>query len=591
MSKHIIVVLLAVMMLVCFIGCSDQTKEEGSSTSVSPSNTASESTEETEEPASGMNEPGVLPIVNEVTPLTLGVTASSKVSSYEDCYWHEYVLEQTNIDLQFITFPEEEPNTKFSLMVSAGEELPDVYLTASFTSSEILNYGANGTFIDCMEYFEDGSAYYFYQAENFTESDYESIFQRLTSADGCFYGYPRYNSSLGGIPQFDWCVNVEWLDYLGLDMPETLDDFTNMLIAFRDGDPNQNGIADEIPYYDNPQWNGQTQYQLINLFVYYDPYYHFNVTDGQLWVPYVTDEFRDACEYLNMLVSEGLMSSYSFTTSTGDSVKLTVDQDGTDIVGLIGGYYAWSYTDESALFDYDYLPLPEGPSGVKWSPNRIATCGLCGFITSSCEDPDLAFHYLDFHASNYFTLRYGEEGVDWYSADSEGFDEQFPYLCALGQMYDAVPTHAFINDVWSAANTEATSKVLQIDYPVLISGLSIAGQCYKEPSYATRSELIENNASVSAYIDYLYWTNGPDKTGLIPDEVVYNLIYTEEETENISEIGKTIESYVKECVAQFAVGNMDIDKDWDSFVQSLYDMGLQEYIDVSQTAYERMMAE
>lgn len=42
-------------------------------------------------------------------------------------------------------------------------------------------------------------------------------------------------------------INKVWLDKLGLEVPTTLAELKEVLIAFRDGDPNGNGIQDEIP--------------------------------------------------------------------------------------------------------------------------------------------------------------------------------------------------------------------------------------------------------------------------------------------------------------------------------------------------------
>ena len=43
-------------------------------------------------------------------------------------------------------------------------------------------------------------------------------------------------------------TNTEWLDRLGMEMPTTLDEFYNMLVAFRDEDANGDGDpTNEIP--------------------------------------------------------------------------------------------------------------------------------------------------------------------------------------------------------------------------------------------------------------------------------------------------------------------------------------------------------
>ena len=42
-------------------------------------------------------------------------------------------------------------------------------------------------------------------------------------------------------------VYMPWLEELGLDVPTTTEEFHDMLIAFKDGDPNRTGRADTIP--------------------------------------------------------------------------------------------------------------------------------------------------------------------------------------------------------------------------------------------------------------------------------------------------------------------------------------------------------
>ena len=43
-------------------------------------------------------------------------------------------------------------------------------------------------------------------------------------------------------------INAAWLNKLGLAVPTTIDELTDVLRAFRDDDPNGNGLADEVPY-------------------------------------------------------------------------------------------------------------------------------------------------------------------------------------------------------------------------------------------------------------------------------------------------------------------------------------------------------
>ena len=76
--------------------------------------------------------------------------------------------------------------------------------------------------------------------------------------------------------------------------------------------------------------------------------------------------------------------------------------------------------------------------------------------------------------------------------------------------------------------------------------------------------------------------------GQYPDEIVTNLVYTDEELNEISEISTAISNYENEAIVLFVTGEMDIEKDWDSYVQQIKDLGLDKWLSVAQQAYTRM---
>jgi putative aldouronate transport system substrate-binding protein len=63
--------------------------------------------------------------------------------------------------------------------------------------------------------------------------------------------------------------------------------------------------------------------------------------------------------------------------------------------------------------------------------------------------------------------------------------------------------------------------------------------------------------------------------------------FNEEETDLINDIQATIQSYVNESITRFVLGDLDIEKDWDGYLRELDAMGLAQYMETSQTAYDR----
>jgi putative aldouronate transport system substrate-binding protein len=71
-----------------------------------------------------------------------------------------------------------------------------------------------------------------------------------------------------------------------------------------------------------------------------------------------------------------------------------------------------------------------------------------------------------------------------------------------------------------------------------------------------------------------------------PKEVISDFPYTKEEIEQIANIKTTIDAYVYDMAVAFITGNKSL-SEWDNYLKELDKMGLNEYIAVSQKAYER----
>ena len=127
-------------------------------------------------------------------------------------------------------------------------------------------------------------------------------------------------------------INRTWLDRLGLQPPTTWDELRDVLVAFRDQDPNGNGQADEIPFalrptVDNPDDPLEQPYQLSNdgwhLFMNstgvptqlnepagWDKY---AVRQGTIWNYADSSQLRQVAAFLMSLTAEGLIVDDVFT--------------------------------------------------------------------------------------------------------------------------------------------------------------------------------------------------------------------------------------------------------------------------------------
>ena len=56
----------------------------------------------------------------------------------------------------------------------------------------------------------------------------------------------------------------------------------------------------------------------------------------------------------------------------------------------------------------------------------------------------------------------------------------------------------------------------------------------------------------------------------------------------MTELQNTIFTYVIESFARFIMGDMSLDTEWDKYVNEFKNMGLEETIAATQSAYDRM---
>ena len=267
--------------------------------------------------------------------LVVAIQADSFVSDYEDNYFTQYMEDKLGINIEFymLSVNPEDVRTQVSLLATGGDDLPDVLLVSgtTLTPEAILNYGANGVFAMLDDYLADSELMPNYNA--IPAEDKAIMETAQTMADGHTYSLSRYEPETWNLTPNRTFINRAWLDRLGLEMPTTTDELKEVLIAFHDGDPNGNGIQDELGVYG---WQSGTYGQnviasLINAFVFWNG----GVVNGGLSLaedgstviaPFTTEGWREALRYLNDLYSEGLLSASTFTDSD-TQFRATLNED------------------------------------------------------------------------------------------------------------------------------------------------------------------------------------------------------------------------------------------------------------------------
>lgn len=514
-------------------------------------------------PVSGLAE-------EEPETFTLFAQTDSNDGPWKDMYLIKKMEKMFNINLDITEISSSVWNEKVSVAF-ATDEYPDFFLNG-LTGTDIQTYGAQGILLDLRDYVTEENTpnlYSLYQ-------QYPIMEKASLSYDGHLYairGYDRTNTREYLKTRF--FVNTQWIRNLGLEEPATLDEFYEVLKAFKEQDANGNGDPnDEIPmvgaYESDPYCLltiPLTAYGYCLSFANNSIYVDVD-EDGKVFFVPTAEHFKDALAWMKKLYDEELLDPEYFTQS-GDQVDAKQSEM---IAGCFTDWAQWlDIADPEDYNQYDGItPLTSEFNDTPiWPATDFQSIGmLC--ITDKCKNVEKLLQIADWACTfdGYCTLLGGEEvgkmeGLEDQGYTIERFDESYGenaltlnYTRPESYESDTTWREAVISPGWGAI------PVCRIDFTFVESSVT---------EQALSAALCDN------YVPYM-------KVGW-PDSVKF----TDDEWNSISLMVTDIESYLEQMVAKFITGEESLDN-FDAFVKGLNDRGLEQYLELYQAAYDRFIA-
>jgi len=204
----------------------------------------------------------------------------------------------TNTKITCIEAPTGQGNEKLGVLI-AGNQLPDIV----WADTPIINkYGSQGIFIDYNDVLDS-------KMPNAKAELNDEMISKMSASDGKLYALCKIVEQGSG----SLFVREDWMKKLGLSMPKTLDDYYNMIVAFRDRDPDGNGRNDTfgIAFNDGHLACGPFGLPLKD-FVLQD--------DGTITYSAIHPNMKKAWEFAHKLYADGLMDP-EYTTLTSSQVQ------------------------------------------------------------------------------------------------------------------------------------------------------------------------------------------------------------------------------------------------------------------------------
>lgn len=199
--------------------------------------------------------------------------------------------EYLGVKLDISWVPASSYGEKMTATLGSGN-YPMIMLIESRSSSIIQNCRA-GTFWEVGEKIKDASKY-----PNLSQSN--DIVLNNISIDGKVYGIYRARTlGRNGVS-----IRTDWLENLGMKMPTTIDEFYEVLKAFKNNDPDGNGQNDTFGII---MTTASTSFD--NLAVWFGAPNKYAVDEeGNVTPDFLTDEYFEAMKFVKKLYDEQLVN-------------------------------------------------------------------------------------------------------------------------------------------------------------------------------------------------------------------------------------------------------------------------------------------
>jgi len=565
-------IVLAVSMAVSLAACGKQAEETGNAGSAANTeNTGSADTQASSGTGSvEVNETGY-PITSEEITVTAAGPMPSGCEDWSQLAVIDEYANRLGIRLD-CDFYETDWETQLTLKV-AGDELPDMLIGCSMNVSDVNEWGGEGYFLDLSQYMDlmpNLKAYF---------DQYPELEAYCTTSDGHIYGLPKLKVDMTDRLTRSF-INKQWLDNLGLSMPTSIDEYYDVLVAFKEQDANGNGDPDdEIPLLFTSDSGGYTALEKTLLDAYgiftTDPNYVLQADEsGKVELANINDTYKEYLKFMHRLYAEGLMEQEAFTI-TGD--EITTKQQG-DVYGSFGcGSAPFVMANKDISYDANWMALSGMSSELH--PKREASIAspvqnsILVAVNGNTEYPEALARFID-----YF---YTEEGM---LSATKGYDGVTFDMVQDDLLGTEVPEMRIPDGYTSGEEFRYKGAILNEALNLVEKNIDRQAMFESDREVLEKPEFVEKYGWAARVIDAF---KSDDVTGVEAYPVVF---YTSDEVEERGAVYKDITTYLKQARAQFITGELDLDKDWDTYVNTLNQMNLGRLLEIEQAAYDRYAA-
>lgn len=452
----------------------------------------------------------------------------------------QYFSEATGATFDIQTIPGTDYETKVTLMMSSPETLPDLLHT--WSKKMVDEHAAAGAFVsytDNMDKMPNFQAFW----DTIPEEERQDYMAQRMSGDGKIYSPPSYGTQTVTNMRV-WMYRKDIFDKNGLEAPTTFEELYEVAkklkelypesypVCFRNGTEQLSNMG--------PSWKS-----------YFEPGAYYDFEQGQWNYGAFDPVMKDMVEYFIQMQNEGLVPP-DYLTMTGKAWEELMSTD--------RGFITLDYVVRIDFFnlpnrerDPDYNltlmapPTPDEPGAKPMlKKTNLDFNGYCICNTGDEEKIDDCFKLVDW--------MYTDEGSELLSWGKEG-------------------------ETYQVVEGKKEFILGEGETPIAKYGVGSYGLYQRidvsanEASYT--EEMVE---SCHKALEYLTPQANP----------VLWVPLNDEEMTRANELNTEIQPFMEENLSKFLLQQRPM-SEWDSFLEDLREMGVDEYLQIYDTAYKRVM--
>ncbi|MGI5893841.1 MAG: extracellular solute-binding protein [Candidatus Merdivicinus sp.] len=468
--------------------------------------------------------------------------SGGQIKNYSEMKGLQVAAETLNMEIEYQMPTTGSEADQFNLMI-ASKEYPDIiFWILKNTPMKLTGLLDEGIAINADEYIREYAPNYLAQLAKDPEMD-----KQAKLSDGTYPGLyklepvPIRNAFKGLM------LRKDQFDKMGLTVPETIDDWYNMLKTVKEADPNS------IPFGDQKNSN------FAGFLPGFGVLDSFCRVDGKVVFGPLQPSYRDFITTMNQWYSEGLIDpDFSTTDSKAFNSKVLNNQT-FSFIGNVGGgmgNLTSQARTENADFELMAVPYPKADPSMELPYTSHADMLIkagpdIGVITKSCENPVAAVQYMDFF--------YSEEGHNLVNFGVEG------------ESYTVVEGKNAYTDVVLNNPDGLTPGQAIYQYAMPIHGWTKA---------------MDFDAYEQINLVLPEQKECPNQWGNVSTDLIMPPIELESEAnDEYTKIMSEVTTYVSEMTLKFIMGIEPLEN-YDNFTETLQKMDVERATEIMQEAYD-----